>query len=142
MADWAGCSEAHSALVYSPFDASWREGTFPVMNERHRLRLIHLMLVIVVVAVGFAVMPAWGATFFAIGCLPFCLLVGLGRAPLSDLFYGMAFLFVFDWCVSNAVERANQSKKPAVQRALPAAATSGVVKVTPGHTERSTSLRP
>jgi hypothetical protein len=98
--------------------------------ERHRqqLRLVHLLVVAVATAISFAVMPPWGATIFTIGCLCGCLAVGLGLAPITDLFAMMACLFLFGCYVSNAVERAKPPPNPALQRAPPAAAASGKIK--------------
>ncbi|CAN5605776.1 hypothetical protein BH23PLA1_BH23PLA1_42350 [soil metagenome] len=84
--------------------------------QGHRLRLIHVLLVIAWVAVGYVVMPFWGASFFAIGSVLGCLAVGFDRVPVAELFVMMVCLFVFSWYVSNAVERAKTPTQPALQR--------------------------
>lgn len=94
-------------------------------RRRQQLRLAHLLAVTAAVGTGFAAMPPWGATLFAAGCLCGCLAVGLGLAPITDLLVMMACLFIFDSCVSNAVERAKPPPNRALQRTRPSA--TGVV---------------
>ena len=107
--------------------------TLTLVISRQRLRPTHALLAIIWVAVGYALIPFWGANLFAIGSACGCLVAGLGRATVSEMFITMAFTFFFIWYVFNAVEGAKARPILARQRTRPSSTvpdTTGVF-VTP-----------